>query len=243
MIVTTTKLQRILTQVGIEKVKSIAVDAGGYLKRLNKSPREADSALNLVTVLKAELDKIPSHEHGEVAVEVSTDVSRIWLTVLVEYTRTVTLLERKIAQQPELGGIRNANTAEEAANQLAKQMQEQLELPVQSLDSIIADQEKREKAEDKEFAKGTAAGPHRGVGAKADKGLAEGAVTPADPRSRRGAVPAKPKKWDRRHTKKGDKRQTTLEDQPPSETLAEAPEQTHRDGPADKDAITPLKVD
>lgn len=254
MIVTTSKMQRIITLTGIEKVKAIATDASGYLKRLGRSPREADSVVNLVTRLKSELDKIPSHEQGEVAVEIETDVSRVWLTVLVEYTRQVTLLERKIAQQPELGGIRNANTAEEAANKLAAQMQEQLNLPIQNLDSIISEQEKREKEEDKAMKEATSPGPHRGVGkAAADDGLAPGATTPADPRSRRGAKPAQTgkaggKKWDRTHHKKkaGDKRQTTIDDQPPSGS-GEKPvgdegdgTQAHRDGPANKDDITPL---
>ncbi|HEX7828667.1 MAG TPA: hypothetical protein VF787_03390 [Thermoanaerobaculia bacterium] len=245
MIVTTSKLQRTITLTGIEKVKQISVDASGYLKRLNVSPREAESVLNRVHALKAELDKVPSHEQGEVAIEVNTDVSRVWLTTLVEYTRTVTLLERKVAQQPELGGIRSANTAEEAANKLAAQMQDQLNLPIQNLDSIIAEQEKREKEEDKEFAKGTSAGPHRGVGKKAkpDEGLAEGAPA-ADPRNRRGSAGAAGKggkRWNREHKKAGDKRQTTLEDQPPAG--ADAGTQDKRDGPANKEDVEPIKAD
>lgn len=246
MIVNATKLQRLLTMHGIDGVLKLAVDTSGALKRLNRSPREADSVTNLVTALKSEVEKVPSHEHGEVAIEVNPDVGKVWMVVLTTYTRRVTRVV-KSAGQLELQT--NYNVVGDACDGLAKQLQEQLDLPIQSLDSIIAEQEQRERDEDAEFARGTQAGPHRGVGAKADKGLADNAVTPADPRNRRGAKPAQTgKKWDRTHFKKGgkkgDKRQTTLDDQPKAPVEpAPAETQEHRDGPASKDDVVPLKVD
>jgi hypothetical protein len=205
MIVKATKLQRDITYHGIDDVLKLSVDTSGALKRLNRSPRDAESVTNLVTSLKSELDKIPSHEQDEIAIEVNTDVSRVWLTVLEMYTRRVTRMEKAANNMPELGGLRNANTAEDSANKLAAQMQDQLNLPIQTLDSIIADQEKRERDEAKEFAKGTESAPHRGVGAKAipDEGLAKNGPA-GDPRNRRGPAGAAGKsgktgkKWDRR---------------------------------------------
>lgn len=240
MIVGTSKLQRQISMHGIDDVLKLSTDTSGALKRLNRSPREADSVTNLVSALKSEIEKVPSHEHGEVAIEVNPDVGKVWMVVLTTFTRRVTRVV-KSAQQLELQT--NENTVGDACDKLAGQLQEQLDLPIQSLDSIIAEQEQREKDEDAEFVRTTHAGPHRGVGAKAaDKGLAEGAVTAADPRNRRGPKPTPAKgKWNRQHKKASDKRQTTLEDQPPA--AAEPPEQAHRDGPANKEDIEPLKAD
>lgn len=227
MIVNASKLQRDITRIGIDKVLKIATDASGYLKRLNRSPREAESVINLVTVLKSELDKIPTAEHDTVAVEINSDVAKVWLTVLAEYTRAVTLLEKKVNAQPELGGIRNANSAEDAADKVAAQMQEQLNLPIQSLESIVAQQDEN----DKEFAKGTESAPHRGVPAKPDTGLAENGPA-ADPRNRRGPAGASGKngaRWDRRH--RPAKKQ---------EAEPELPVQEHRDGPASPSDVVPL---
>ncbi|HEY2851114.1 MAG TPA: hypothetical protein VGI97_14640 [Gemmatimonadaceae bacterium] len=232
MIVSASKLQRDITRTGIDKVLKIATDAAGYLKRLNRSPREAESVINLITNLKAELDKVPSAEQDTVAIEVSPDLAKAWLTALAEYTRVVTLLEKKVNAQPELGGIRNANSTEDAADKLASQMQDQLHLPIQSLESIVAQQDEN----DKEFGKGTESAPHRGVGnaGTPDNGVGPNSTEAADPRSRRGPAGAKGKKWDRTHRKA-----TNGEPQlPPAAGV-----QAHRDGPANKDAVESLRTE
>jgi hypothetical protein len=198
MIVIASKLQRTITYTGIDKVLKISTDAGGYLHRLGRSTREPDSVINLVTNLKAELDKVPSSEQDPVAHEVDPDVAKVWLTALTEYTRSVTLLEKKVAAQPELGGIRNANTSEEAANKLATQMQEQLQLPIQSLESLMAEQEQREAteqrtAEDQAFVDGVSPAPHRGRRSSAGTDpLAVGAQATHTPQPAR---PTKQKNW------------------------------------------------
>lgn len=185
MIVSASKLQRTITYTGIDKVLKISIDASGYLKRLGRLTREADSVTNLVTNLKAELDKVPSSEQDTIGFEVAPDVARAWLTCLTEYTRAVTLLEKKVNAQPELGGIRNANSAEDAADKLAAQMQDQLSLPIQSLDSIVAEQDKRSKEDDDDIAKDPTVvdAPHRGVETKAD--------APADAPKRAGSKSTK----------------------------------------------------
>lgn len=162
MIVTASKLQRTITYAGIDRVLKLSIDTTGFLKRMGRSVRESESVTNLVTRLKSELDKIPANEQDSRSLDVDPQVATIWLIVLTEYTRVLTLLEKKVAAQPELGGIRNANSAEDAANKLAAQMQDQLSLPIQSLDSIVADQDKREreerdakKKEEKDIAKDT----------------------------------------------------------------------------------------
>ncbi len=147
MIVTASKLQRTITYTGIDRVLKLSVDTSGFLKRMGRSARESDSVTNLVVALKSELDKIPANEQDSRSLEVSPSVAGIWLIVLTEYTRLVTLLEKRVATQPELGGIRNANSAEDAANKLASQMQEQLSLPIEALDVIVAAQDKREREE------------------------------------------------------------------------------------------------
>lgn len=181
MIVTASKLQRTLTYTGIDKVLKLSIDTTGFLKRMGRSTRESESVTNLVVNLKAEIDKIPANEQDARSLEVAPAVATVWLLVLTEYRRTVRLLEKKVNEQPELGGIRNANTAEDAANKLAEQMQEQLNLPVQSLDVIIAEQDRREreeraekKAEEKkevDIAKdpNVVSAPHRGRASAAGK--------------------------------------------------------------------------
>lgn len=157
MIITASKLQRTLTYTGIDRVLKLSTDAAGFLRRMGRSTREADSVTNLAVRLKSELDKIPANEQDPRSIEIDASVAGAWLIVLTEYTRAVTLLEKKVAAQPELGGIRNANSAEDAANKLAEQMQDQLRLPIRTLDTVVAEQD--DIAKDAKVVNA----PHRGV--------------------------------------------------------------------------------
>lgn len=201
MIVVTSQLQRDISQHGIEDVLKLAGDTSGNLKRLDRSPREADSVTNLASGLKMELDKIPTSEHGQCAVEVNTDVARTWMTVLATHARRVARITQAAAKLPELGDLRNKTQTEQAADSLVEQLQGQLNLPIQTLDSILADQDAREKEEDREFAYGTDLAPHRGVGTHAPgTTFVDGEPVLADSRGKRGPKPGG-KKWNRQHTK------------------------------------------
>lgn len=184
MIVTLTKLQRQISYHGIDDAMKLSVDTAGALKRLNRSSREADSVTNLIGVLKAELDKIPTSEPDAVRLEIKPDVAKAWLTALALYARRVSRVE-KAAQQIEMQT--GANTLEDAADKIANQLQEQLELPMQNLEAIIAEQDERERKEkeaDRKFAEGLQPAPHRGKD-RPDDGLAPGGPA-ADSRNRRG---------------------------------------------------------
>lgn len=187
MIVTVTKLQRQITMHGCELLLKLSTDTAAALKRMDRQSREADSVTNLVTNLKAELNKFPSYEAEACAMEVKPDLAKVWMTALAMYTRAVSRIE-KAAGQIEM--TTDANTKEDAAQKIANQLQEQLNLPLESLDAIVSAQDKREAEErkkDAEFAKGAAPVPHRGKDV-ADEGLVPGGA-PADLRNRRGPRP------------------------------------------------------
>lgn len=185
MIVVVSKLQRQITMHGVELLLKLSIDTASALKRLGRPSREADSVTNLTTALKQELSKFPSYEADAASMEIKPDLAKVWLVALAMYTRLVTRIEEKAAQ---IEMTTTANTLEDAAEKIAAQLQEQLELPMQSLAGIIAEQDKREAAEkkaDADFGKGLSPAPHRGKPV-ADDGLAPGGPA-ADPRNRRGA--------------------------------------------------------
>ncbi len=227
MIVVTSSLQRKITLHGIEDVSKLATNTSGNLKRMNASSRESDSVLNRVGVLKNELDKVAPNEEGSVGIEIDPHIGRIWVTVLQAYKRRAVRVERSATQiDMDIGSPSYA----EAAEKLNGQLHEQLDLEVQTLDSIVAKDASTDEPK-----------------AAADEGLGVGSHTPADPRSRRGPVPAKPgakKKWDKHpaNRKKGDKRQMHMGEQPPTNGGADEV-QEHRDGPANPEDVEPIKAD
>jgi hypothetical protein len=202
MLVTLTKLQRQISYHGIDDATKLSVDTAAALKRLNRNSREADSVTNLIGVLKSELDKIPTSELDAVRLEIKPDVAKAWLTALALYARRVSRVE-KAAQQIEMQT--GANTLEDAAEKIANQLQEQLDLPLQSLESIISEQDERERKEkeaDKKFAEGLQPAPHRGTD-QPDEGLAPGGPA-ADSRNRRGPKRSPIQIVKGRATRKGD---------------------------------------
>lgn len=181
MIVTASKLQRKISYIGLDDVLKLSVDTAGALKRLERSPREAESVTNLVTNLKAALDQCPSSEQGNHAYLVEPEIARVWLTVLTAFVRRATRVEKQATQ---IQFTTNANSVEDAAEKLAAQLQEQLQLPIQSLDSIVDEQTKREAADrdyDRQMATETSPAPHRGT------------HTPQP------AAPTEKRKWDGKH--------------------------------------------
>lgn len=168
MIVNTSALQRQITLRGLATIEKLATVTADHLRRLDCSPREAESVLNRGARIKAELEKL-ANDPDDAVVELPDAVGKVWLAALALYTRQVARLEDAAGKLFADAGV---GVVAMAADALAEQLQDQLRLPIQPLDAVV-----REQDADDEDAGGS------------DLGLADEG-RPADPRSRRGARPA-----------------------------------------------------